>query len=109
MPSSLNYNFFLYTHIYIYIYIRTDPITLPCSLARAGNKETPSRCLVELFKKYISHRPDGVCTLYLTPLRKEDSVLRCSKIPVGHNKLSAMVGRLCKEAAIPGFKTNHSL
>ena len=23
---------------YIYIYIRTDPITLPCSLARAGNK-----------------------------------------------------------------------
>ena len=25
------------SYIYIYIYIRTDPITLPCSLARAGN------------------------------------------------------------------------
>ena len=35
MPSSLNYNFFC-THIYRYI--RTDPITLPCSFARAGNK-----------------------------------------------------------------------
>ena len=27
----------VYIYIYIYIYIRTDPITLPCSLARAGN------------------------------------------------------------------------
>ena len=26
------------TYIYIYIYTDTDPITLPCSLARAGNK-----------------------------------------------------------------------
>ena len=25
------------TYIYIYIYTDTDPITLPCSLARAGN------------------------------------------------------------------------
>ena len=34
MPSSLDYKKILYT----YIYTDTNPITLPCSLARAGNK-----------------------------------------------------------------------
>ena len=29
-----------FVHTYIYIYIRTDPITIPCSLARVGNKNT---------------------------------------------------------------------
>ena len=33
VKGSLNYYFFVYTHIYI----RTNPITLPCSLARTGN------------------------------------------------------------------------
>ena len=68
MPSSLNYNCFLYTHIYIYIYIyiRTDPITLPCSLARAGNKQNLDQeysqlCLLTDFKtpdftNYLSYK-----------------------------------------------------
>ena len=30
-------------------------------------------------------------------------------MPVGHNTLSKTVGRLCKKADIPGYKTNHSL
>ena len=31
------------TYIYIYIYTDTNPITLPCSLARAGKNEVQCR------------------------------------------------------------------
>ena len=48
MPSSLNYNFFLYTYIYIYMYIWTDPITLPCSLARAVIKYEQT-CIIKVY------------------------------------------------------------
>ena len=32
-----------------------------------------------------------------------------SKVPEGHNTLSQTVARLCKQAVIAGYKTNHSL
>ena len=35
-----------------YIYIRTDPITLPCSLARAGNKRTTDFIVTETNVSY---------------------------------------------------------
>ena len=51
LPPIFGYTAFLFiprqvrfsqslSHIYIYVYIRTDPITLPCSLARVGNNST---------------------------------------------------------------------
>ena len=67
------------------------------------------RCLVRLYQVYLSHCPTGVESFYLTPLQKLKSDHRYSKVPVGHNTLSQTVGRLCKQAGIHGFKTNHSL
>ena len=32
-----------------------------------------------------------------------------SRKPIGHHKLEGTVARLCNEAGIPGFRTNHSL
>ena len=40
-------NAFFFTCIYIYIYTDTNPITLPCSLARGGKKETSMEAVVE--------------------------------------------------------------
>ena len=74
-----------------------------------ANEENPSRCLVTLFQKYMSHRPLETECFYLTPLRKIKSDIWYSKMPVGHNTLAATVGRICKQAGVSGFKTNHSL
>ena len=43
------------------------------------------------------------------PLRKPKHDVWYSKVPVGHNTSSKMVGRLCKKAGISGFKINHLL
>ena len=32
-----------------------------------------------------------------------------SNVPVGHNKLASTVKRLCEQAEISGYRTNHSL
>ena len=44
------------------------------------------------------------------------SALKCPKpncwyssVPVGHNKLASTVKRLCEQAGISGYRTNHSL
>ena len=74
-----------------------------------ANKENHSRCLVKLFQKYMSHRPVDTAYFYQTPLRKLKSNVWYSKMPVGHNILLSTVGWICKQAGIPGFKTNHSL
>ncbi len=73
------------------------------------NKENPSRCLVKLFQKYVSHRPSGPTCFYLSPLRKLKNNIWYSKVPVGHNTLAGTVNRICKEAGVTGYKTNHSL
>jgi hypothetical protein len=74
-----------------------------------ANEKNPERCLVRLYQVYLSHRPADVKPFYLTPLRKQKGEIWYSKVPVGHNTLSQTVGRLCKQAGIVGFKTNHSL
>ena len=77
---------------------------------RHSNMKTPSRCLVNLYQKYLEHRPDTKETLfYLTSLKKPKSTIWYKKIPVGHNTLSKTVSRLCKAGGILGYKTNHSL
>ena len=45
--------------------------------------------------------------VYLTPLK--DPKTELSLTAVGHNTLCDTVNRICKEADIQGFKTNHSL
>ena len=74
-----------------------------------ANEDNPNRCLIQLFQKYVSHRPSDATCFYLTPLRKLKSDIWYSNMPVGHNTLSSTVGRICKQAGILGFKTNHSL
>ena len=60
-----------------------------------ANKTNPDRCLVNLFKKYISVRPAMDSEVfYLTPLKTPKGNIWYSKVPVGHNTLSATVGRI---------------
>ena len=46
---------------------------------------------------------------YLMPLKKPKNDISYSPVPVGHNTLSNTMKRLCKEAGLEGYKTNHSL
>ena len=73
------------------------------------NSENPSRCLVKLFQKYVSHCPSEPTCFYLTPVRKIKNNIWYSKTPVGHNTLAGTVSRICKKAGVSGYKTNHSL
>lgn len=81
----------------------------PKSVTCYANEKNSERCLVRFFKAYLSHRPTGTECFYLTPLRKIKGEIWYSIVPVGHNTLSQIVGRLCKQAGISGYKTNHSL
>jgi len=76
-----------------------------------ANTENPSRCFVRLFKLYKSLCPPEPKrnAFYLKPLKKTSRDRWFSADPVGHNVLSKTVSRLCIEAGITGFKTNHSL
>ena len=76
-----------------------------------ANDDNPSRCLVAIFKTYISHCPveRKSDALYFTPLKKPKSDCWYSNIPFGHNTLSRTVRQLCDSAGIDGYKTNHSL
>ena len=76
-----------------------------------ANTDNPQRCLIRLYKMYQSkcpeNRPDGA--FYLKPLADPKTSVWYSKQPVGHNMLMNTVRRLCNEAGIEGFFTNHSL
>ncbi|XP_064387442.1 transcriptional regulator QRICH1-like [Halichondria panicea] len=77
-----------------------------------ANLENPDRCFVRIFKLYNSlcpeNRPNNA--FYLKPLQKpKPGAHWFSAKPLGRNTLEGTVARLCREAAIPGFKTNHSL
>ena len=76
-------------------------------------EEKAERCVVHVFKKYMTNRhKNSPCdVLYLKPkksVKAEDNVWYY-KTAVGHNTLSSVVKKLCKKAGIPGYKTNHSL
>ena len=81
----------------------------PKSVTCFANETNPECCLVCLYQVYLGHCPADVQSFYLTPLRTQKGEIWYSKVPVGHNTLSQTVGRLCKQAGITGFKTNHSL
>lgn len=75
------------------------------------NASDPGRCFVKLFKLYQSkcpsNRPKGA--FYLKPLSNATELCWYSMSPIGHHTLSQTVARLCREAGISGFRTNHSL
>ena len=76
-----------------------------------SNKENPSRCFVQLFKKYLSkcppNPPDGA--LFLQSLVRPTCDRWYANRVVGHNLLGSTVKRLCSNAGITGHKSNHSL
>ena len=60
----------------------------------------------------VSHRPTDVnCSsaFYLRPLVKPVSHVSYSCQPLGIHTLSGTVAKLCKQANLPGFRSNHSL
>ena len=76
------------------------------------NTEKPKRCIVELYLKYLAHRPSDLkCSsaFYLRPLAKPKSDTWYSCQPLGVNQITGTVARLCKSEQLTGFRTNHSL
>ena len=83
----------------------------PKVVRQHANEENPQRCFVQLYKLYNSLCPNDrpADALYLQPLAKPTPTCWYSNRPYGYNRLAGTVARLCKEAGIPGYKTNHSL
>ncbi len=78
------------------------------------NTANPDQCIMSLFKKYVSMRPDTDirCStdFYLRPLAAVNKYgIGYSVQPQGIHAIESTVGHLCKEGGIPRYKTNHSL
>ena len=74
------------------------------------NIANPDRCIVNLYLKYLSVRPDIVNTdFYLCPLACPCTNVWYSCQPIGKNKLTTIVAEMTKKAGIEGKITNHSL
>lgn len=75
------------------------------------NISDPQRCFVNLFKLYQSKCPPNRPrdAFYLKPLSNPTEQCWYSVCPIGHYTLSQTVARMCREAGISGFRTNHSL
>ena len=74
----------------------------PKQVVAIANVNNPERCVVRLFLKYISKRPEGApdTAFYLQPLSKYDNSVWCSKKPVGHNKIACTVKKLCVQVGV---------
>lgn len=75
------------------------------------DEECPEKCVVKLYKKYVSLYPKSGKTdaLYLRPKKFPTESVWFDDIPVGIHPLQGTVARLCKAAGITGYFTNHSL
>ncbi|CAC5409553.1 unnamed protein product [Mytilus coruscus] len=74
------------------------------------DKTNPERCIVRLYKKYIDHCPEQTKNFfYLRPLSKPKANIWFTAQPICINNLAATVGKMCTEAGISGFRSNHSL
>ena len=84
-------------------------IVSPKTVIHHANRENLDRCFVRLFKLYQSLCPPDAPhhAFYLQPLKKPTSTSWYSNQPLGHSNLANV--RLCKQAGIQGYKTNHSL
>ena len=61
--------------------------------------------------RYLSLMPPNrpADAFYLQPSRHPTSTCWFSATPLGHYSLGRTISRICKEAGIGGYKTNHSL
>ena len=83
----------------------------PKTVLHHANLENPERCFVRLFKRYLQLCPESrpAHAFYMQPLHHPTPTCLYSNKPLGHYTLSKTVARLCREAGISGYKTNHSL
>ena len=85
----------------------------PKTVEHLANVSILSQCFISLYQQYISHCPEERKTsaFYLTPvpLKKPRGSVWYANMPVGHNKFSKTVSRICKAAGITGYKMNHLL
>ncbi len=80
----------------------------PKIVVHHSNVEKPERCFVRLYNGLCPrNRPKHA--YYLQPLQKPTAKCWYSVTPVGHCKLDRTIHRLCEEAGIKGYRTNHSL
>ncbi|XP_011408935.1 PREDICTED: zinc finger MYM-type protein 2-like [Amphimedon queenslandica] len=75
------------------------------------NVENPQRCVIRLYQKYLSLRPENAPSdaLYLQPLHKPRPECWYQSKAVGHNSLTATVKKIIDQLGISGYYTNHSL
>ena len=83
----------------------------PTIVYHHANTKRPERCFVRLYRLYNSQcpadHPDHA--YYLKPFQKPNNECWYANQPVGYNKLDTTISRMCKDADIPGYHTNHSL
>ena len=84
----------------------------PKIVCHHANVSNPERCFVRLYKLYNSrcppNRPNNA--YYLKPVNDptgED--FWYTNQPLGHCTLDITIKRMCEQAGIPGYRTNHSL
>lgn len=83
----------------------------PKTVLHHANLENPERCFVRLFKECVKQCPESqpAHAFYMKPLCQPTPSCWYSNKPLGHSTLSKTVARLCQEAGISGYKTNHLL
>ena len=76
-----------------------------------ANLCNPARCIVRLFKMFMSLRPANAPSnaLYLQPLATPLESCWYQARPMGHNALAMTVKTLCQSTGASGYYTNHSL
>lgn len=72
------------------------------------------RCVVNLFKEYVSHRPEshdlpGNSSFYLTPIQNPKGPVWYKNIPVGVNTISSTLRKIMSNASDGMFYSNTSL
>ena len=84
--------------------------TIPKTVIHHSNSDNPDRCFVFLFKQYRQLCPgDPVASaFYLQPSCSPSDTCLFTRQPLGHSTLGGTVARLCKQADIDAYKTNHS-
>ena len=81
----------------------------PKEVIAFANEANPRKCIVNLFGKYLEHRPRNVKRLYLRSLDKPKDKVWYSGVPIGKNNLSQFVYKMCLKAGFHGKFSNHSL
>ena len=75
------------------------------------NQEFSQRCFVYSNVMLATDRPTllRIMLFYLTPIKNPKTSVWYTTVPVGHNTLSTTMRRLCSQAGVSGYITNHSL